>query len=199
MKVILQLMKVSPAQLSPLLRTDTQGFILAQLYMNPEDGFSISELARFASVSVPTAMREVDRLVESRMVTERTFGRARVIQVNRKHLLFEPVRQIVINSYGPVAVLPAALYGIDGLKRAYIYGDWAAKLKRELGPEPNQVELLIVGYVNRIEAARAAANVERYLGRDVNVQFVTTSEWEKGESEFVKSIQGKTLVELDLN
>lgn len=197
--VMIQIMKVSPAQLSPLLRTDTQGFILAQLFMNPEDGFSISELARFAGVSTPTAMREVDRLVESHMVTERTFGRARLIQVNTKHLLYEPTRQIVVNSYGPVAVLPAALYGVDGLEKAYIYGDWAARLKRELGPEPNRVELLIVGYVNRIEAARAAANVERYLGRDVNVQFVSTSEWEKAETEFVKSVKAKALVELDLN
>jgi AraC-like DNA-binding protein len=97
--VIIQIMKVSPAQLSPLLRTDTQGFILAQLFMNPEDGFSISELARFAGVSTPTAMREVDRLVESHMVTERTFGRARLIQVNTKHLLYEPTRQIVVNSW----------------------------------------------------------------------------------------------------
>ena len=192
-------MKVSPAQLSPLLRTDTQGFILAQLYMNPDDGFSISELARFAGVSVPTAMREVDRLIESHFVTEKTFGRARLIQVNRKHLLFEPVRQIVVNSYGPVAVLPAALYGVDGLEKAYIYGDWAAKLKRELGPEPNQVELLIVGYVNRIEASRAAANVERYLGREVNVQFVTSAEWDKAETDFVKTVKAKPLVELDLN
>ena len=192
-------MKVSPAQLSPLLRTDTQGFILAQLFMNPEDGFSVSELARFAGVSTPTAMREVDRLVESHLVTERTFGRARLIQVNTKHLLYEPTRQIVVNSYGPVAVLPAALYGVDGLEKAYIYGDWAAKLKRELGPEPNRVELLIVGYVNRIEAARAAANVERYLGRDVNVQFVSTSEWEKSETEFVKATKAKPLVELDLS
>jgi len=192
-------MKVSPAQLSPLLRTDTQGFILAQLFMNPDDGFSISDLARFASVSVPTAMREVDRLIESHLVTEKTFGRARLIQVNRLHLLYEPVRQIVVNSYGPVAVLPAALFGIDGIEQAFIYGDWAAKLKREIGPEPNLVELLIVGYVNRIEASRAAANVERYLGRDVNVQFVTSSEWEKAESDFVKTVQAKPLVELDLN
>ena len=109
------------------------------------------------------------------------------------------MRQIVVNSYGPVAVLPAALYGVDGLEKAYIYGDWAAKLKRELGPEPNQVELLIVGYVNRIEASRAAANVERYLGREVNVQFVTSAEWEKGETEFVKTVKAKPLVELDLN
>jgi hypothetical protein len=33
----------------------------------------------------------------------------------------------------------------------------------------------------------------------VNVQFVTSAEWEKGESDFVKTVKAKPLVELDLN
>jgi DNA-binding MarR family transcriptional regulator len=191
--------KVSPAQLSPLLRSDTQGLILAQLYMNPDDGYSLSDLARFAKTSVPTAMREVEKLLDARWVTERQFGRARLIQVNRQHALFEAVRQIVTFSFGPVALLPSVLYGIDGLERAYIFGAWAARLKRELGPDPHEVDVLLVGYVNRIEASRAAAKIEGAVGRDVNVQFVSSSEWQRAESDFVRSIQARPLVEVDLD
>jgi hypothetical protein len=174
--------------LSPLLRSDTQGLILAQLFMNPEDGFSISDLARFARTSVPTAMREVDRLLDARLATSRTFGRAHLIQVNTKHQLHSAVREIVAYSYGPAAIMPAALYGIDGLERAFLFGPWAARLKREIGPDPHDVDLLLVGYVNRIEASRAA----------VNVQFVSTSEWDKVENDFVVQVKAKPLVEIDL-
>ena len=72
MKVILHIVKPEKAALSPILRSDTQGMILAQLFMNPTDGFSVSELARQANTSVPTAMREVERLLESQLVTAKT-------------------------------------------------------------------------------------------------------------------------------
>ena len=192
-------MKPSPAALSPLLKSDAQGLILAQLFMNPSDGYSISDLARFAKVSVPTAMREVDRLLDSRLVTQKVFGRARLIQVNSMHMLYESIKQIVSYSYGPVAVLPSALYSIDGLERAYIFGPYAAHLKHELGPDLHEVDLLLVGYMNRIEASKAAERVEGYLGRPVNVKFVGSQEWLKGETEFVKSVKAKPLVELGLD
>jgi hypothetical protein len=194
-----QNVKPTPAALSPLLKSDAQGLILAQLFMNPSDGYSISDLARFAKVSVPTAMREVDRLLDARVVTEKTFGRARLIQVNSKHLLYEAIKQIVSYSYGPLAVLPSALYSIDGLERAFIYGPYAAHLKHELGPDLHEVDLLLIGYMNRIEASKAAERVEGYLGRAVNVQFVGSQEWLKGETDFVKEVQSRPLVELELN
>jgi hypothetical protein len=192
-------MKQEKPALSPLLRSDTQGLILAQLFMNPDEGFSISDLARFAKTSVPTAMREVDRLLDDRIVTGKFFGRAKLIQVNRTHLLFDSIKQIIAYSYGPAAVLPAALYGVDGIEHAFLFGAWAARLKREVGPDPHEVDLLLVGYVNRIEASRAAARIENYLGRSVNVQFVTAGDWAKEEADFVKQVKARPLVEIDLD
>ena len=198
MKVILHIVKPEKAALSPILRSDTQGMILAQLFMNPTDGFSISVLARQANTSVPTAMREVERLLESQLVTAKTYGRTKVIQVNTQHSLHDSIRQIVAYSYGPAAVLPAAPYGIEGLEQAYLYGNYAAYLKKERPSDSPEIDLLLVGYVNRIEASRAAARVEGYLGRAVNVQFVSTSEWDKVENDFVVQVKAKPLVEIDL-
>lgn len=192
-------MKPKSAALSPLLKSDTQGLILAQLFMNPTDGYSISELARFAKTSTPTAMREVDRLLESHLVTEKTFGRARVIQANEKHRLYAAIKEIIVYSYGPTAVLPAALYRIDGLEKAYLFGPYAAHLKHATGPEEHDVDLLLIGYMNRIDASKAAERVEGYLGRAVNVQFIGSQEWQKGETDFVKEVRSRPLVELDLD
>jgi DNA-binding MarR family transcriptional regulator len=199
MKVILQIMKSERAALSPILRSDTQGMILAQLFMNPGDDFSISELARQANTSAPTAMREVERLLESQLVTQRTIGRARLIQVNTKHELHDAIRKIVAFSYGPAAVLPAALYGIEGLEHAFLYGNYAAFLKREQVSESPEIDLLLVGYVNRIEASNAAKRVEGYLDRSVNVKFVGSQEWEKDSSDFVTEVKSKPVFELTLD
>lgn len=192
-------MKPERPALSPLLRSDAQGMILAQLFMNPEDGFSISDLARFARTSVPTAMREVDRLLDARVLTARSIGRAKLVKVNRMHELYEPIKAIVSNSYGPAAVLPAALYGLDGLEEAYLFGPWAARLKREIEVESGEVDLLLVGYVNRIEASRAAARVEGYLGKAVNVRFVTSAEWANPNYELTREIKSKPMARLQLD
>ncbi|MEO0049324.1 MAG: hypothetical protein RL556_656 [Actinomycetota bacterium] len=191
-------MKVTAAKLSPLLKSDAQGLILAQLFMNPEEFFSISDLAEFAAVSLPTAMREVDRLLDAQLVIQKTVGKARLIQPNRKNLLFESVSQIITYSYGPAAVLPSVLLGIDGIAHAYLFGTWAARLSKQAGPTPKEVDLLLVGQVSRIEASRAAAKAEDVLGREINVQFASALEWQRAESDFVREIQSRPLVELAL-
>jgi len=192
-------MKQAPAQLFPIIKSDAQGLILALLFMRDDELFGISELAKFAEVSVPTAMREVDRLLAAHLVTEKNFGRTRAIQANSDHELYPSIRKIISYTYGPAAVLPAALKKIDGLEKAFIYGSWAARLSRVSGPEPRDVDVILVGYMNRIEAARAAADAERRLDREVNVQFVSNSEWEKGDSGFIKTVKSRPLVEIPLD
>jgi hypothetical protein len=191
-------MKVSPAQLFPVLRSDAQGMILAKLFMRPDEGFGITQLAKFADVSVPTAMREVDRLMEAQLVTQKTFGRARVIQVNQLHPLFAAIKQIILFSYGPIAVLPAELTGVEGLEGAFLFGPWAAKISRNSGPEPQDVDVILVGYMNRIEAARAAARARDALERDINVQFVSSKEWAEASTEFVQTVKAQPLVQIPL-
>ena len=105
-------MKPKPALLSPLIRSDVQGLILARLFLNPTLEHSITELAEFSITSVPTAMREVDRLIESEFVTSRAVGRVKLIRANQSHPLFDSVFRLIAHSYGPVAALPQVLSGI---------------------------------------------------------------------------------------
>ena len=190
--------KVTAAKLSPLLKSDTQGLILAELFMNPDELFSISQLADFAGTSLPTAMREVDRLLDGQLVIQKTVGRARFIQANKLHLLFDSVSQIVAFSYGPAAVLPPLLLGLDGIEQAFLFGVWASRLSRQTSATPKEVDLLLIGNVSRIEASRAAAKAEDILGREVNVQFATSLEWQRAESPFVQEVKQNPLVELQL-
>ncbi|MEY4423797.1 MAG: hypothetical protein RLZZ258_900 [Actinomycetota bacterium] len=191
-------MKVAAAKLSPLLKSDAQGLILAELFMNPTEFFTITHLAEFAGVSLPTAMREVDRLLDGQLVIQKTVGRARLIQANRQHLLFDSVSQIIAFSYGPAAVLPPLLVGLDGIDHAFLFGVWAARLSRQTAAAPKEVDLLLIGNVSRIEASRAAAKAEDLLGREVNVQFASALAWQREDTEFVQDIKSKPLVELTL-
>jgi len=55
-------MKPRVPTLSPILRSDTQGRMLAALFLHPEREYRATELAREAQVSLPTILRDIDRL-----------------------------------------------------------------------------------------------------------------------------------------
>jgi hypothetical protein len=198
MQVIFHFMKPKPGLLSPLIRSDVQGLILARLFMAADTDFTITELAEQSFTSVPTAMREVDRLVEAEYVTDRAFGRVRLIRANSEHPLFGSIFQIVAHSYGPAALLPRALSNLFGLKQAFIYGEWAERLSQKPGPTPRQLHLLLVGNMNRIDASKAVAAVEGQLGRVVNLQFVSAEDWASATNDFIRSVRANPILELQL-
>lgn len=186
-------MKPKPALLSPLIRSDVQGLILARLFLNPTLEHSITELAEFSITSVPTAMREVDRLIESEFVTSRAVGRVKLIRANQNHTLFSSVFQLIAHSYGPVAALPQVLSGIFGLQEAHIHGDWAARLNQIPGPIPQSIDLLLVGNMNRIDAAKAIAPVEKIVGSTFNLQFASEWDWRRASTDFLARVQAGAL------
>jgi hypothetical protein len=61
-----------------------------------------------------------------------------------------------------------------------------------------EIDLLLVGYINRIEASNAAKRVEGYLDRSVNVKFVGSQEWVTASSDFVIGVKRRAMVELRL-
>lgn len=189
-------MKPKPALLSPLIRSDVQGLILSRLFMSLEQQFTITELAEFAFTSVPTAMREVDRLVEADFVTDKALGRVRLIAANQNHPLFDAIFRLVAHSYGPAAVLPSALSGLFGLQRAFVHGDWAARLAQQPGPNPTDIDLLLVGNMNRIAATQALAKAEKVIGKVINLQFASNFDWDQGQTEFIRTVQANPLLEL---
>lgn len=191
-------MKPKPGLLSPLIRSDVQGLILAKLFMSADQDFTITELADYAFTSVPTAMREVDRLVDAGYVHDKPLGRTRLIRANQQHPLFEAIFQIVAHSYGPAALLPKALTGLFGLQRAFIFGSWAQRLAQQAGPTPAELEVLLVGNMNRIDASRALAPIESKIGRPLTLQFVNNVDFEHDSTEFVRTIKTLPMLELDL-
>ena len=55
-------MKEGVPVLLPLMRTGTQGDILAWIFLHPDQAYSIAEISRAVGTSEPTVLREVDRL-----------------------------------------------------------------------------------------------------------------------------------------
>lgn len=193
-------MKVAAPALLPILRSDAVGEILARLYVAPPRDWTLSELAASAGVSLPTLTREVTRMVRAGLLEETRVGRTRVVRSNRSARTYEPLKRLLILTYGPVPVLEEELRGITGVQEAYVYGSWAARHEGVEGPEPNDIDVVVVGSADPDALFDAAERARRRLGREVDIRSMGASSWADGNSDdpFVRHVRSSPLVPLNL-
>ena len=133
------------SSLLPLLRSRTQGDLLALTYLHPEREYTLTEAARLIGTSVKSVHTEADRLVQAGLLADRRVGVARLIRAETNTPLARPLTDLLAATYGPLPVLTDALREVRGVDRAYIYGSWAARYSGEAGPPPADVDVLVVG------------------------------------------------------
>lgn len=193
-------MNNSAPLLSPILRSDVQGRLLADLMNNPERESSITDLAIRSGVAHPTILREVDRLVAGGYLLERRVGRSRLIRPNTAHALYTPLRQIVLHGFGPAAILPGLLSSVPFVERAFIYGSWAARYAGEPGADPNDVDVLVLG--ERVDGPllyEAGRQATAAIGREVNISVTSRESWDGDVDGFVTTVKSRRLLELRLD
>jgi len=76
----------------------------------------------------------------------------------------------------------------------YIFGSWAARYHGEEGPDPGDIDVLLVGAPDRDEAFNAALRAETRIGRQVNTTIRSRDAWRSGTDGFVKQVQSSPLV-----
>ncbi|MFI6586531.1 winged helix-turn-helix domain-containing protein [Embleya sp. NPDC050493] len=191
-------MKVSPGLL-PILRSRMQGELLALVLLHPEREYSITELATDVGVTPTAVLREVDRLTDAGILTDRKVGRSRLVKARTDTPLYRPLSELMSVSFGPLPVLTDALAGLEGVQQAYIYGSWAARYNGEQGPPPHDVDVLVVGAPDADALFDLAEEVSRRVRRVVNVHRVSVEAWETHTDDpFLTSVRERPLVGLNL-
>jgi hypothetical protein len=189
-------MKVAAPVLAPILRSDAQGKILAQILADPDSEHTVTSLAARAGTSMPTALREIDRAEAARLVITRRLGNTRLVRANAANPLYEPYRQIILATYGPPAVLLEELAGVKGIQRVYLFGSWAARYSGEPGSAPNDIDLLIIGRPDRDQVYEATERAELRLGMPVQATIRTPKQWDDTSDAFISEVRSRPLVAL---
>jgi predicted nucleotidyltransferase len=189
-------MKVAVPLLAPVLRSDVQGRLLAEVFADPDQEHTVTYLASRAKTSVPTAIREVDRAELAQLVTSRRVGNTRLVRAHVANPLYQPFRQIILATYGPPAVLTRELAGIAGIDHVYLFGSWAARYLGELGRAPNDIDVLVVGSPDHAEVYDAAERAERQVGLPVQATIRAREQWEEGDDPFIAEVRSRPLVSL---
>jgi predicted nucleotidyltransferase len=186
-------MKVPAPSLAPILRSDTQGRILARLLTDPGRAYNLTELVEWAGSSMPTVQREVGRAEEAGLVTTEKVGPTRLVRANPEHPLFEATRQVILGTYGPPAVVAREFEGIDA-DAVLLFGSWAARYLGQPGRAPNDIDVLVIGLPDRDAVDDAAERVERAIGMPVQATLRSRSQWTAERDSFVREVKSRPLV-----
>ena len=191
-------MQAKPPSLLPILRTETQAELLGALMIRGFDGSSVTDLARLLGTSASTIVREVDRLEAAGITLSERVGRTRLIWVDNTSPYARPLRELIEVAFGPQPLIASALASIDGIDDAFIFGSFARAALSAEPVTPNDIDLLIVGIVDRTAVYEAIRPVEQRVGREIDVTFRTTEQWLNEDDPFVRTVKSRPLIDLEL-
>lgn len=179
---------VGPALL-PVFRSQHQAELLMWLLLHPEEEFGITELAERIEVPLSTLHREVGRLEKAGLLTSRTIGRNRLLRANLAHPASGPLAQLLEVTFGPRSII-AEEFALPGVEQVVIFGSWAARYGGEVGPPPRDVDVLVVGDVDRADVYEAADRAQARLGLEVNTAVRSPRQWAEPVDSLVLQIKG---------
>jgi hypothetical protein len=184
--------------LSPLLRSDAQGELLALLILQPNKEYTLTQIAHRVGVSLATVHAEVARLIAADLLLERRLGQARLVRAQTEHVLFRPLSELLELTYGPAVVLPEVLASVPDVREAFFYGSWAARRLGEPGAAPRDVDVVVIGGATNAALGSAGEEATRRLHREVNITRVSPTAWDLGEDLFVRTLRSRPLVPIVL-
>lgn len=165
------------------------------LYLHPDTEYGVTELASRLGVPLSTLHREVVRLDEAGLITSRALGRNRLIRANTDHVVARALTQLLEVTFGPRVVI-AEEFAIPGAVHVFVFGSWAARYAGEAGPPPRDIDVLVVGKVDRADVYDAADRASLRLGIEVNPVVRSAKQWADSEDALVKQIKASAHTEV---
>jgi DNA-binding transcriptional ArsR family regulator len=189
-------MRSESPTLLPIFRSQPQAELLSILFLHPERDYTATELSRRLGIPLSTLHREAQRLEDAELITSRKVGRARLLRANSANRLFKPLTHLLTATFGPHAVVAEEFGGLPDVERLLIYGSWAARYRGEVGPPPNDIDVLLVGRPNRFTVYDAADRAQERLGIPVNPMIFSPTRWSDPNDGLVQQIRSSPMLDL---
>lgn len=169
--------------------------MLAWLLLHPDHEYTLTDLAKRLGVPLTTLQREAQRLVRAGILRDRTLGRARLLRANVANRAAAPLTQLLQVTYGPQTVIGDE-FDFVGAERVLIYGSWAERYHGVPGLPPNDVDVLVVGDIDRADVYGAADRAQARLGMQVNPVVRTRQQWADDADSLVLQIKASPTVDV---
>jgi predicted nucleotidyltransferase len=187
--------RTGPALL-PVFRSRLQADILAALLLHPDREISLTDLARQVGAPLTTVHGEAERLTDAGILARRQAGRSAMLRADPASRLTRPLTDLLVLSWGPQHVIAEEFASLDGAERVLIFGSWAARYHEQPGPQPNDVDVLVIGAPSRDNVYDAADRAQQRLGIPVNTIIRPPAAWHDQADPLIRQIQASPVVEV---
>lgn len=176
---VLQIVKEKPkikrkGLLVTLFRSKTFVYILNFLFLNQTRRYYLNELAYHAGVSASTVSRELEKIQPLDIVTKTKESHIVFYKINRNCIIYEELKRIFLKFELTDEIISKELENFD-IKYALIYGSFA----RGIETETSDMDLLIIGDVERALLLRSISKLENKIGREINFILWNEKEFER--------------------
>jgi predicted nucleotidyltransferase len=174
--------------ISTALFPRTKRKILALFFLAPDREYYFSEVVRLTGTRQGVIQRELKSLTDAQILTSQKRGRQKFYTVNRKHPIFQDLRNIIFKTFGVIGKIREALKPLEkGIEAAFVYGSFA----RGQEVSGSDLDLFVVGDIQLDELVSALSGVEQSIGREINPTLYSSADfknkWSR-KNHFLRSV-----------
>jgi len=161
--------------IAKLFRSKARKALFQLYFTNPEDSYYLRELERIFDIPVSILRKELMRLEEEGVFISEKKGNLLYYRLNQVYPLFEELKNIVRKTIGIEGLLKDAIYDIEGIAAAFIYGSFAKGKEKA----KSDVDLCIIGSIDEDRLISKINAIERSIKREINYTLFTMGEFKK--------------------
>jgi len=139
--------------------------LLRHYFLHPGKSFYLRELERILGQSVANIRRELKKLEGIGLFVSKKTGNLAYYSLNKKCPFYSEIRGLILKTAGLGNSIKDSLKNIKGIKYAFIYGSFAKG--KEISS--SDVDLMIIGTVDRGEVTSKLYRLEKTIGRPINL------------------------------
>ena len=162
----------------PIWRSQAQPAILYAIFH--WDQPTAAHIAARFGLSRQEVNTEAHRLEDAGIVRAQRVGRSRVLSPVADHPAVASLRSLAELTIGPLADLHT-LYRIEGVDAVYVFGSWARRHHGEPGPNPRDIDVLVVGAPDKYAVTEACLELSGRHTIEVNPMVATRDRFDSPE------------------
>ncbi|MBU3964200.1 nucleotidyltransferase domain-containing protein [Patescibacteria group bacterium] len=144
--------------------TKNQTLILGILFNHPEKSYYLREIGRLVGKEPGVFQKDINKLVESGILTSEYRAKSRFFALNKLHPLYKEYKSIFFKTIGAEGQLKLILKNIENIKVAFIYGSFATGKEDAF----SDIDLMIIGNPDEDVLIRKISLLERKIDREIN-------------------------------
>ena len=166
--------------------------VLGYFMLHEEAELYVNEMARRLKLDQGNLDRKLKELEKEGVLKSELRGKERYYSLNSSFPLLKEYKRIILKTVGLEHLLKKVLRDVEGLQQAYLFGSYA-KDQMDLASD---IDLLAIGNHNSLELQKKISEIQKSVGREINVISFGPSEYERKQKSnpFIKSVhRGKRI------